>query len=592
MRLTRSHIALLCLTIVACGFRVVGNRTALDHMPDLNLIEEAVEIGQRVALPQSPDLGSAHKPAYTYAYPLTLPYYLLGTYGLLFTFGFVAGVFPNPQAFSTFLITHRAPILPLTSVLALTVVTAAAVPAAYVASRKLNPSHTGWIAAGLVTFDLLLVQMSHQPRPHAPLATLAFIAVILLVGFAVARGGWRRGVAATTASGLTFGVLQSGAVILLPYGLAWLIRLFDAARDGRFRREVGWCAANAMILAGLVFLLYPRALHEYLRFAQDIVTGSPYYSLGDGVHTFGRSDFSLDNVPAFVSGLFGYQPLQVVLLPVAFPLFIWKLRTDWRVLAIGLPLPMINLIMWGLYSDSAPRFWATLALFDCIVCAYLIEEVIDWSVGTFNLYKPVVASVAMLIIVGPAALQATRLVLVLSRTDTRTLAQQWIMTNVPINATLIDGIGLRTLLPNQASLRQRNADDPGSLNRYGKWLLQQTGAAYPPGPSFDMVDPRLWSDDPLAQARLVKNRRIEYVVVQDLAVPNDADSLREYARQYGQAIQTFCPGLNVDDFSLPLEIHRGAWWRIWKVHRPGPIVVVYRLSRGGQNPPPASMCRQ
>lgn len=107
-----------------------------------------------------------------------------------------------------------------------------------------------------------------------------------------------------------------------------------------------------------------------------------------------------------VSALFGYQPLQVVLLLVAFPLFIWKLRTDWRVLAVGLPVPIINVIMWGLYFDNSPRFWATVALFDCVICAYLIEEVIDWSVGTFKLRKPVVVSVAMLIIVGPAALQA------------------------------------------------------------------------------------------------------------------------------------------------------------------------------------------
>src|SRR5438093_7578521 len=99
-----------------------------------------------------------------------------------------------------------------------------------------------------------------------------------------------------------------------------------------------------------------------------------------GTESTRLGDFSLDNVPAFVSGLFGYQPLQVVLLLAAFPLFIWKLRTDWRVLAVGLPVPMINVIMWGLYSDSAPRFWATVALFDCVVCAYLIEQVIDWSV--------------------------------------------------------------------------------------------------------------------------------------------------------------------------------------------------------------------
>ena len=572
---------------------MAGNRTAYYHTPDLNLIQEAVVIGNGLVRPDTPDVGSASGPAYAQAYPLTLPYYLLGTYGLLFTFGFVAGVFSNPHALGTFLTTHRLlPILPITSVLALTVVTGAAVPIAYVASRKLNPAHTGWLAAGFVAFDLLLIHLSHQPRPHAPLATFSFVAVVLLVRLAVIQGGWQGGVAATIASGLTIGVLQSGAVILLPYGLAWLIRLFDAARDGRFRREFAWCATDTMLLAGLVWLLYPGAVGEYLRFARDIVAGSPSYSLGDGVHTFSRSDFSLANVPAFASGLFGYQPLQIALLPVAFPVFIWKLRTHWRILAVGLPLPMINVLMWGLYADDAPRFWATVALFNCFVCAYLVEEVIHLTVRTFHLRKPVWVGVAMLIIVGPTALQATRLVLVLCRTDTRSLAERWIMTNVPANSALIDGIESSTLLPNQASLRQQNTDHPGSLDSYRESLLQRSGADYPRGPAFDMVDLALyWSDDPLAQARLVENRKVEYVVgdVED-STGAGAGSLLDYARQYGQAVKTFCPG-RLDDFSLPGHIERGAWWRIWAVNRPGPMVVVYRLGHGRQNPPPASMCR-
>lgn len=117
------------------------------------------------------------------------------------------------------------------------------------------------------------------------------------------------------------------------------------------------------------------------------------------------------------------------------------------------------------------------------------------------------------------------------------------MTNVPTNSTLIDEMDSPILRPNQASLRQQSAAHPGSLSRYDTWLFQRSGGDDSPGPAFDLVNPALfWSSDPLAQARLVKSRKVEYVVVEDSEDSNVAGSVKEYARQHGHAIQTFCPG--------------------------------------------------
>ena len=581
---------MLAVTVVAGAFRVVDNGAAAYYTPDLTLIDEALRLASRLTLSSVPDVRSAGH-ASSYVYPLVLSYYLLGAYGLLFGLGFVAGVFPDASAFGNYLITHRVPILPQTAVLALTLVTAAAVPVAYRVSRRLNPAHTGWLAAGLVTFDLLLVQMSHQPRPHAPLATLALVAVALLASVASGRGGARRLIAATIASGLVFGTLQSGAVILVPFGFAWMIRLVDAWRDQRLGREAAWCAASVATLGGLIGLFDPQALTDYLRFGRDVVTGAPFYSLAGGDHAFARRDFSLSHVPALITGLFGYQPLPVVLLPVALPLVIWKLRRRWRVLVVGLPLPLINAIMWGAYGDPAPRFWATLALFNCILCAYLVEEVMAWSVARFALRKPLVVGAALLVVVGPSAVHAAQLDVVLSRTDTRVQAERWIATNLPPGSRVIDGIGLPTLLPTQASLRRQSADDPGSLSRYGQWLLERSASEYPSGPAFDIVDRAPWLANAPATARLLRSRAADYAVVEDFERPTDLDALLRFAQQNGEAVQTFCPGRNGADLSLPLELYRGAWQRIWQVDRPGPIVVVYRLGGPTRNPP-APMCRQ
>ena len=112
------------------------------------------------------------------------------------------------------------------------------------------------------------------------------------------------------------------------------------------------------------------------------------------------------------------------------------------------------------------------------------------------------------------------------------------MTNVPTNSTLIDEMDSPILRPNQASLRQQSAAHPGSLSCYDTWLFQRSGGDDSPGPAFDLVNPALfWSSDPLAQARLVKSRKVEYVVVED-------SGRTEWRRSPGEPDNTDTPSIS------------------------------------------------
>lgn len=586
-KLNLPRVVLLCLSVIAFGLRITGARSSIAYIPDTQIVREAFDIAQQHSLRQAFDINLNNE----LKYPLTLPYYLVAIYGLIFVFGFVLRIFPNLATFVTFLFTQRETIHWI-AVVSLAVITTTAVPLAYVVSRKLNRNHTGWLFAGLVAFDLLSVQMSHQARPHAPLAALAFMAVAVLCGFTVGKGSWVIALTATLMTALTFGVLQSGAVVFVPYGLAWLIRVVDSARAGRFWREAGLCAINVVILAGLTFLLYPPAFSEYPRLAYNIVTGSQRFDLGGGSHTFGSMDFGLQYVPAFASGFFGYQPLQTVFFPIALAVFVWKLRSQWRILAVGLPLPLINLMMWAIYYDSSPRFWATLALFNDLIFAYLLEELIVWSASFFKVGRWKVLTVAVVVAVVPAAVNAIRLVVVMSQPDTRTLASEWVEANTPTNSTIIGNFQMLELLPNQKSLQRQSLDYPGSLGTYGQWLLQQGPATYPAGPTFDIVDFGLYwqADQP---EKLFKDLNIQYAIAQtsysDLAIDQ---SLIKYVRQHGQAVEVFCPGWNIEAAYLPIDIYGWAWQEIWRVERPGPIVVIYQLDGVGQSSEAALACQR
>ena len=214
-----SLLLLVALTCVAYLLRVIGTESSVIFAQDVQIVRQSMEVGQRL-LNQSvynTQFQSGFK------YPLSLSYYLTGVYGLFFVAGRALGLFDSLPAFQSFLFSARETMY-LLAVLALNLISVILIPAIFFAQRATNRTHVGWLAAGLVSFNLLLVHFGHQPRPHVPFATIGFCAVGLSVLAGYRVGGWPIVYAASFVAALSVGTLQSGILIVIPYALMFALR--------------------------------------------------------------------------------------------------------------------------------------------------------------------------------------------------------------------------------------------------------------------------------------------------------------------------------------------------------------------------------
>lgn len=566
--LYRSSLPLLFL--IAYAVRIYGAWSSIVYIPDTQIVREALGIGQMLAGQATFELSLAGP-----KYPLTLPLYLLAGYGGLFVGGRLTGVFPSVGAFVDFLFAQRE-IVHFFSVALLGLITASAAPLIYKLARSVSNQHTGWVAAGLVTFDLLLVHLSHQARPHAPLASLSLLAVMLLVKMYKTQS-WRWMIVATIASALVVGTLQSGVVIVIPFGLAWALSLWQAKREGYLRVELSRLAVSSVLLIAATAVVYPAIFSEYSQALLNVLSGNLSISLGGGGHGFSLQSFSLSHAPIFLNNWFGYQPLIVLLLPIALPYFLWSLRASWPALLVGGSLPLVNLIMWGLYYDQSARFWATLALFSIVPVAYLIEDI---GLRIKAAGRNGLSRVVQLAVIAPSLVLTVRLDYVLSQTDTRTIASNWIETNLPSGTALISNFQMMELMPTRDSLKLKANDFPDALGTFDQWLLNLPAEVYPE-PAFDIVDGNYyWPDETTAQKSLVSERRLNYSVIQLMVddLNEQSNSINSYMQVYGAPQLVVCPGHNFNYAYLPIESVDWAWQSIWQFNRPGPIVVIYKLS--------------
>jgi hypothetical protein len=557
---------IVLLTLVAYGLRVVGAGSSIAYIPDTQIIRQAFDLGQRITDFAHYDIGLAGA-----KYPLGLSWFLLGIYGVIFVGGLATGRISSLGDFENLLFTNRTE-MHLIAVISLGVITAAIVPVLFVISRRLNPAHRGWLAAGMGAFNLLLVHFSHQARPHAALAVFALASVALLV--AVACGAGRKwAVAATICSAMTIGTLQNGIVILLPFFLAWFFYVRDAKR-----RLSALCegALNAGLLLVLVIPLYPDVFRDYGGILIRIISGQgSAATLGAGAHFLDAGMFSLANIPAFLGTVFNYQPLLLVAVPAALVYFLWSFRNRLRVLAVGMAFPLVQLVVWATFVNSYARIILILTPFFIVLVSYGLEDMLC-KIGDPRRNRRFYALTCAVVLL-PMLVTALRFVLVTAQTDTRTQASRWVEENLPENSVILVNFQALELTPTKASIEFQQRDFPGTLGTYDQWLLKQDYASDPSlSPAFDLINGYLLTEP---QPALLEERGVEYLLISTYRarISEESDPWAKYAQENGTLVRAFCPARNVDPLFLPEDIQTLAAWHLWEIDRPGPIVLLFRL---------------
>lgn len=216
------------------------------------------------------------------------------------------------------------------------------IPCAYFLARRIAGERWAWSASLLTATSLLLSNYSQQARPHAALAGLFSLALVLILRLEDHRR-LRDHALAGLGCGLAAATLHTGAFALLAYGV-YLIA--DSLRQ--------WRAG----LVGLVVAVLCSVASYWNILAAGIVAGEQG-GISLGGQDINASLFSGRGFADLARNLSGYEPVLCTL--VAGALALWCLRparlsrSSGVLLSAGLPF----LLLFGLRNIAESRFFVS-----------------------------------------------------------------------------------------------------------------------------------------------------------------------------------------------------------------------------------------
>jgi len=561
----RFALALAVCLALAAGLRLLGitHGWPRNYLADTTVVRAALSIGAGA----NPFAGESLPTQYPYA----LPYLLVVIYGGFFALGWLAGAFASVHAFEAYAFANPE-VFFLTASAVVAAFGCAEVWVVAAVARRLLGERAAVLAALFTATSLILVQLSHQPRPHVVAATLILLALACTLRYldAPAHRGW-----------LTLAWLSAGlATSTSPYGvLSIAIPLAGSIRRRAIPSSLrGNLPGIAVFLVAQVFF-YPRLVVgdpvEY-----DAATGL-FRSYG-GLYLDGRF-INGAGFPKLLGWLCLYEPVLSVIAALALAIALVRRRWHprWAVTAI---FPLLYLLVYGSYEVIHPRYLVPLIGFLAIPAGGLAARWQEWVAQQVSApwgprwRTPAVVAVGLAVVVVPAV-QALRFDVLLRRDDTRTIAERWIRDNLR-DSRLIAAEAHGVELPLDArSVRWAAMHHPDQLGVKDRHRLRAAAHA-PLDDGFPVR--RLWyapGYQHSAIGQLEHQSDIGHVVA---VVPGDRArvdpfyrSLQEQGRLLTR-VTPLRPDVRVAETGLPVELQRPLW-ELWKVDRCGPIIEIYEL---------------
>lgn len=504
-------------------------------------------------------------------YPVILPYiYLVFFVPYLGVLYLVTGAGPvNEFAFMVF--DHMGMIFALARTTSV-VFGVATIYLVYRLGREMLGSHAaGLIAAAFLAVDFLSSFTAHFAR-HWNL-TILIVVYTVLVSWRIYRDGSPRDyVKAGLAGGIGFGVSYSfGCLGLVACAIAHV-----AAKGwhGLVNRNIIVTGVIFLVCAILFFLLHPNAV---LRQVIGGVSG-----LDDSKSVLGW----VDAIAFYSRALWFSNPAVTVLATIGAGVALAERRITIAVGAVGSYLFMVSVLYFtvtleGRYIHIAMPF---LTLSTGYGIARIYECLSANRIAKIAAMVPATAGFAFSLFVSANATW------MLTQTDTRFLALDWIQENIPAGSRIVVDLGAVRLEPTGESLREQNEFDSGSLGAYERMMLRRLngGGPDPRGdiPLFHVLNTSRLSPDLVEEAHaenfLPEILRRDYVYfVGQYRDPAYISPLHAEIAKKGELLARFQatdgdpqPPYLKSTIVLPYPMHR-----LFGMRRFGPIVEVFALPR-------------
>jgi hypothetical protein len=426
-RTTEKAATVLLLVVilgVALGLRVWGIRFGLPyayHVDEPTYVSAALNLGAGIIGKQPNPTGFSN--------------ILFGEFALYFVLGKLLGVFNSAADFERTYRTDPSMFL-LLSRLTSALLGAANVLALYWLGRAARNRFTGLLAASLLAVAFLHVRDSHYGVPDIAATLFVSLAVLGSV-LALQKAQWRYIGLGAAVAGLAITSKWSTGWIVIPVILAtfWLVADPEIAnkQNANVWTKIGVatsCLVAGLLIGGFQLFLKPATYLEYaLREARAGAAGGFGY-------------WQIDTVPGWIFYLktlaYGLGPAMLVLAMMGLGWRIFRvIRGRDRISLLIIAFPLFYFIAMGATRHYFARYTLPLVPFMALFAAEAVMILADrmkarqgakWAWG-------ITALVTSVAIVQPLAASIRHNVL-LTRTDTRTLAKVWIEQNIPQGARI------------------------------------------------------------------------------------------------------------------------------------------------------------
>jgi 4-amino-4-deoxy-L-arabinose transferase-like glycosyltransferase len=294
-----------------------------------------------------------------------------------------------------------------------------AVWALYLAGARFFDRRVGLLAAALLAVAFLPVFYSHLALNDVP--TLAPICLSLWGTAGILRDGRRRHFAlAGIGLGLACATKYTGGIVLVP--------LLAAAG---LRRDV-----KGLVLAGglsvlAFFVANPYAFIDHGAFHQGLVHQST--AADDALGKLGLTQTSgiAYYLWTFTWGL-GWVPV----IAAAIAIVVLALRDPGAMVVLA-PAPVVFLLFMGTQGRFFGRWLMPIFPLVCILAAFVVVRAVDAIAARRPSLAPVLLAVGVIALCGQGLVYSVHEGLVLARPDTRNLARDWLVANVPEHTRIV-----------------------------------------------------------------------------------------------------------------------------------------------------------
>ncbi|HET7220043.1 MAG TPA: glycosyltransferase family 39 protein [Vicinamibacterales bacterium] len=323
----------------------------------------------------------------------------------------------------------------------------------YLLGRRLFDATAGIAAAGFLAVAFLHVRDSHFGVTDVAMTMMVVASVLLLVRAGDRAADPSAGVVPFVLPGVTAGLAAStkyNAVLVSVAALTTVALLWhaDPDRQRRSQRALGRAATWLLAMGGGFFAGTPYALLEPVRFWQDVSAEARHLQTGHAVNL--GIGWSYHWIVSLRHGV------TVPMLAAALAGATWMAWRTPRRAALLLAFPIVYYAIAGRGYTVFARYMIPIVPFLAVCAGFFAASAARW-ISARTAHAPAAAICAVLVVAlgAMSAIKTVQLDRLLTRTDSRVLAADWLMAHAgPRDAIYVSGshygrpdVGRRQLTP-------------------------------------------------------------------------------------------------------------------------------------------------